>query len=79
VFDRLLRSKLKDVNGRASGPGRPNGARRGPDMIVFGLLAAAGVLRADARETGLLAGSFVGTAADAEYRTSRACFPVGSR
>jgi ribokinase len=27
------------VNGRASAPGRPNGARRGPDVIVFGQIA----------------------------------------
>ena len=39
MFDRLLFSKLRGVNGRASAPGRPNGARRGPDVIVFGQIA----------------------------------------
>ena len=47
MFDRLLRSKLRRVNGRASGPGRPNGARRGPDVIVFGQIARDLVLVVD--------------------------------
>jgi len=47
MFDRLLRRKLRDVNSRASDPGRPNGARRGPDVIVFGQIARDLVLVVD--------------------------------
>ena len=41
MFDRLLRSKLRGVNSRA------NGARRGPDVIVFGQTARDLVLVVD--------------------------------
>ena len=79
MFDRAVRSKLRGVNGngRASqsdisqpreDPARPgpHGARRTPDVIVFGQIARDLVLVVDARETDLLAGFAVSTAAEAE-------------
>jgi ribokinase len=44
MFDRLLPSKLRGVNGNLN---RPNGVRRGPDVIVFGQIARDLVLVVD--------------------------------
>ncbi len=73
MFDRAVRSKLRGVNGRATQPSQlrenpPSPARAGrrPDVIVFGQIARDLVLVVDARETDLLAGFAVSTAAEAE-------------